>query len=281
MNKVSVGPVSFELEQLQPAEMDWRVQAGSLEADARRLTSAVVFDSYASTLYQQLAEGPSAEVARIDLGNGDQWLTSRLHLFSILLERNRGVRCLAFTHAQPGQPYSVLGTASPRQVRFALASTSPWLEAAWAAANDMYFGPPANNPKIDSSGALSADGARLIARQYLERIQCAEPPPPGQGAEWLHFPAAGPFPASYEHTSWLRPDDLPRSLNRVIDRDSSVIDDPTTPSESRWDAVMVQRGPFVTLVARSGGLNAVVDRLATAEAAVRRQLASRPSTVSS
>jgi hypothetical protein len=50
-----------------------------------------------------------------------EWLTSRLFLTAAIFERNRVVRCVAFT----GERNSFVGAATPRDVRAALGAKYP------------------------------------------------------------------------------------------------------------------------------------------------------------
>lgn len=272
VTKFSVSMVSVELQPLTPVELPWHIAAGSETLDARSLTSAMVFDSWASTLFEQLSIEGGAEVAMIDLGRGDRWLTSRLFLFAVLLERNRGVRCLAFTYDRPDYPRAFFGVAAPRNVRFALAQASPWLEAAWAHAYNGYFEQAGGTASVGPRGELKVDRAIAVARSFLEKIQNASPPK-SEEAQWLTLPSSTqtPTPMS-EHTTWVRPDQLDRHLDSAIDRNSHVSDDPTTPTKERTRLLMLQRGPFVALVDDGGRLSGVVERLPVIEAATRRQL---------
>jgi hypothetical protein len=269
-SKFSVsGFLSIELTPAVTVSPDWHVdmQPGSL--DVRRLTEARVFDSYAASLFDQLAVQDEARVAVIDLGRGDMWLTSRLFLFTLLL-RNRGVRCLAFTHTRCEVPHSLLGLALPDDIRWALAQTSPWLEVAWAEAySSNVTGQTPGFP--GPHGAVSPAIAMSIARSFVEKIQSAGLPP-GNDGRWQEVPAAATSIPTWEHTEWVRPDALDERIDAVLDRGSRVLDDVSTPSKERARKVMLQRGPFVALVDGDNRLVGVVERYPLTDAVIWRVL---------
>ena len=82
--KVSFHGLSVELEVLQPLTPNWAVSYGVSTDDVRRLSPSEVFDSYASTLFEQLLRPREAEYAVVNLGLGKEWLTSRLFIFSLV-----------------------------------------------------------------------------------------------------------------------------------------------------------------------------------------------------
>jgi hypothetical protein len=52
--------------------------------DVRQLNSAEEFSSAATALFEQIRDNTASDYAIIDLGTGQQWLTSRLFIFSII-----------------------------------------------------------------------------------------------------------------------------------------------------------------------------------------------------
>src|SRR5262245_43722653 len=47
-------------------------------------------------LFEAVKDATPADYALIEIGNGDEWLTSRLFIAAAMLERMRGVECLVF-----------------------------------------------------------------------------------------------------------------------------------------------------------------------------------------
>ncbi len=64
----------------------------------------------------------------VDLGAGQEWLTSRLFILTLMLKRMQGLRCVVFLGTHCNVPRSFVGIALPDEVRWALARQYPWLE---------------------------------------------------------------------------------------------------------------------------------------------------------
>ena len=94
--------------------------------------------SYLSSSLQALLEQVGADTTydfvEIDLGEGKEWVTSRLFIFAIILERLLNLQCFVFLETRNGAPTQFIGIASPDEVRWRLACKYPWLEEAFAKA---------------------------------------------------------------------------------------------------------------------------------------------------
>lgn len=277
--KLDLRVVTIELSpEISP---DWRVNMADERLDLRHLTSDRVFDSYSITLFSQLGQGTHTDVAVMDLGDGHEWLTSRLYLFATLLERLRGVRCLIFLRSTPERTQQVFGASSPELVRDALAMDEPWLEASYLAAWSARCGAANKVPgaPIDSASwdditiphiPLDASSAMFIAQVFIRLIQTSKKPVPSEG--WEEFLARNPGDRArkvWEHTRWIDPAALPTRLGRAIDARSNVQTDPTDAPSDQKRSVLLQEGTFATLVEKDGTLRGVVDRAAMLDAAVR------------
>jgi hypothetical protein len=266
--------LEFELTPLPEATPDWEVLWGTSPADVRKLTSAAVFDSYAQSLFQQLSEPGKAELAVIDLGDGDRWLTSRLFLFSVLLERMRGVRCLALVATNDDVNRRLVGLVTPEEARWSLAHRYPWLERAFSFA----YAKVAEGTHSFSvqRGALEPPVAMQVARSFLVAIQTSTSPSASEKCEWQKVSVTGgpgPQPADlWEHTRWIRLGQLEDHLGEVVDRRSWIVDDPSGSTGERTRQILMRRGPFVALVDEDRRLEAVVDRRELLDEAVRRLL---------
>jgi hypothetical protein len=123
--KVSLFQFALELSTVPQLPPSWRVGVD----DVRQLTKAAVFDSATTALFQLTSAGASDYIV-VDLGTGDQWLTSRLYIFALVLQRMRGLRCIAFTAARQDERGVFIGLADTTRVRWSLAMAYPWLESA-------------------------------------------------------------------------------------------------------------------------------------------------------
>src|SRR5580765_1697791 len=116
-HKLSIYEVSVELAALPELPSSWSAGAD----DVRQLTSSQVFDSYSQSLFNELLNPLSAEYSLADLGAGNRWLTSRLYIFALVLGEARGLRAFVFLENANGVRRRFLGTATPADIRKALA----------------------------------------------------------------------------------------------------------------------------------------------------------------
>jgi len=183
--KVSILQFSLELSQASEFKPTWIVdQFGS---DLRQLTPADHPLSEAAALFEEFKGDKHLDYLIIDLGTGDRWLTSRLFIFAIMLERMRGLRCLVFLETRDNVDHRFLGIASPSGVRWALARRYPWLETAFADAYAKATSQEPEDQKIPTHrirsdfGALDSSVAKALVHKFLENIQQDKLPNPDDG----------------------------------------------------------------------------------------------------
>ena len=283
-SKLDLRVVTLEFQRnLEPG--DWQVNMLGDSTDVRHLTSSSVFDSWSRTLFEQLADTIPIDVLVLDLGKGHEWLTTRLYLFSSLLERLRGVRCIVALHTHDGREGQVLGSISPTDLRAALNTEEPWLEPTYVSAWNEILGvlPAAGHLVADASADqvtirdahLAAPEAMEVARAFI-RLNQRFSAPEGDSSEWQEFQSTEPGfdrPRTvWEHTIWIDPAALPRSVARAIDSMSLVRTSPTHPQGDLKRRILLQERPFVVLIERDGTLRGVVDRVAMLDQAVRATL---------
>jgi hypothetical protein len=141
-----------------------------------------------------------ADFAVINLGSGDEWLTSRLFIAAVMLERMRGVQVFVFLENTPSTKQKFVAVAPLTHVRWSLAQHFPWLETAWVRAYLSIF--PANPPSqaavpngaawlpdarslsmtpspfLSLNGGLNSWQARQIVSQFITLLQESLAPPP-------------------------------------------------------------------------------------------------------
>lgn len=240
----------------------WKVGAD----DVRRLTSAQVFDSGTQALFEQMAIQPGSDYAVVALGRGDQWLTSRLYIFALMLARMRDLRCFVFVHTRGEVDRRFLGVATPEVVRWALACRYPWLEHAFAAAyHSLYAGAPATLPAtasvqiLSNSGAIEWNIARHLVNQYVTQIQQSIAPMLGTEAEWEKLESQPPAADLWERSSWITVPLLSDLLGEQMDKEY-VEDSPDVAAQTRAAAIARRPVPFVALVDNERVFHALVDR---------------------
>lgn len=281
VQKLSVLSVSIELAQVPEARPAWVTGPTGTTVDFRGLTEAnQLNDSFAGTLMASIEDPGALDFAVIDLGRGESWLTSRLYLFALLLERLRGLRAMVFVHTVGDADRMFLGVAAPAAVRAALAHQQPWLDGAVAAATwtpiNKVVDPavvPADRPD-ETTGAyldreLSGQWARNnggnLARGWLAAVQTTVLPAV-DAQQWLAMPhAATP---TWEHASWLTVHDVTDGmLKRTVGRDAAVLDQPGWSDAERVRAVVAVDAPLVALLAvhPAGRFAKLIDRTALVE----------------
>src|SRR5262249_16950846 len=110
---------------------DW--SSGPL--DLRHKAKAIeVTDSTAMTFLAQLRERGDVDYAEVNLGDGNEWLTSRLFIMAIVFARMRGLRAFVFLETSGNIRNRFVCWTQPEKVRWALARRFPWLEQAYAEA---------------------------------------------------------------------------------------------------------------------------------------------------
>lgn len=129
--KLSVFELSVELSTVPEFTPTW---SGPYLSDVRQLSPAEEFSSGAAALFEQFQREGGSDYAVIDLSTGQQWLTSRLFIFAIMLERMRGLRCFVFVEDKGNVRRRLIGTASPQHIRWGLARRHSYLETAFAKA---------------------------------------------------------------------------------------------------------------------------------------------------
>jgi hypothetical protein len=162
LSKVSLpGGFAFELAKTTEFKVDWSGPGGE------DLRNSVAIGQFASGVQDILGllKPPqplqSADYAVFDLGPGGKWLTSRLHLFSLLLRRTHGLRYCAFVYDASDAPGRWLGFATTEGVRWSLALKYPHLEQAAASSLTDF--------RVSSrTGALDPQVATSFITNYLK-----------------------------------------------------------------------------------------------------------------
>lgn len=162
-------------------------------------TSASISDSSRMMLEQAQSTMP-ADYAVIDLGAGEEWLTSRLFIAAVMLERMRGVKVFVFLESTPTVAHRFVAICTLSEIRWSLACQYPWLEAAWLRAYTTVFPayPPAGvvvpngaawlpdpltinptpSPIQSFTGALEPWSARNVVSQFIQLLQTSAPTAP-------------------------------------------------------------------------------------------------------
>lgn len=260
ITKFEFGGFSLELAKATPFVPDW--SAGKL--DLRHTATAVlVNDSTARTFSAQLMQGGSADYAELNLGAGEEWLTSRLLIMSIIFARTKGIQSLVFLETSGNTRRRFAGWAEPEKVRWALAQRYPWLEQAYADAySEVISGPAAF--VVNNRGALGQEiqpndpGPTIdLIQKFLQRVQAVFPVPPPPD-EWVIVEETS---NTYEHASWIDSEDVEMMLGN--DFHTSTIHASELGSKNTKDQLRVflsQPVRFQAVVGDDGRFQYLVDR---------------------
>ena len=219
VTKLDIGGLTLEFAKAKAFSPEYTSATAGI--DLRQRASAMqVNDSTAGTFIDQLRDPAAADYAIVDLGGGDQWLTSRLYIMAVVFARMKGVCAFVFL-GQSGAGRRYLGWADPNRIRWALARRYPWLEAAYAAAYAQAAGTLNANAVVTSpTGRLGythnpADPGPSVEllRTFLRHIQW--PPEAGAPAPVVPLLATPPLAdapdwvlinestQTREHAMWL------------------------------------------------------------------------------
>jgi hypothetical protein len=255
--KISAFHVEIEFPALAEAHVS------SFTAKIQEMNQSAMFTSSSNDLENQLRSLGPMDYAVIDLGDGKRWLTSRLFLFAILLERMRGLRCLVFVATVGGDPRRFIGLASPARLRWALARNCPWLEQAFASAyQGVLTGIVPNQQLIlSASGALDPSIASSIIAGFLGPIQT-----PFAQPGWI--PLSGN--AYWEHADWIDTANVDSFLGNVLQR-SMLTGSADRSKEEIVNTILRSKGDFVASLEPSGRFMELIDRRAILEQLAERQ----------
>jgi len=275
VTKLSVFNVELELAAAE-------AKAPSVVLNQLRDTAQAAISDSALSLFTQVQDTTAADFALIDLGRGDEWITSRLFIAAALLERMRGLRAMVFVESRQWLPGYFLAVASPSVVRWSLARRYPWLELAYAQATERaivtVLPPPAAKDFVTTDsiitsdhGTLGGNRAEALTREFLSSIQdfTGNPMPPSPD-DWVELTGYR------ERAAWVT-SRLLRELLPAPAFDQQMSEMRDDPQARRVRAVLRRPGQFVALVDSDQRFKRLVDRgILLEEAAL--QLSQEPST---
>jgi hypothetical protein len=209
-------------------EMAPRGSSPDIVVDLRHPTPAgAVIDAPGPAFAEQLKDNTPADYTVIDLGTGQEWLTSRLYILALLLRRMRGLKSFVFVETSQGVRRRYTGLAEPNKVRWELASNFPWLEYAFSRA---YSSMVPNFEIASLEGKLATLGSPneawpavdLLGR-FLQEIQ--KPSSEPKSEEWVPVQTPVGLPVQFEHGQWLDAGSLHRYLGgSLIDSQVRSVD---------------------------------------------------------
>src|SRR5262245_11682605 len=91
VKKLEFAGISLELAVAKPFVPDWSAGALDLRHSA---TPIGIFDSTVASFIDQLHRSGTADYAHVNLGTGQEWLTSRLFIMAIVFAQMKDIKSL-------------------------------------------------------------------------------------------------------------------------------------------------------------------------------------------
>jgi len=233
-------------------------QVGSLSGHLDPVSRKATVTASGYTAMTEVVRGPDVEYAEINLGQGDQWLASRLLIVTVVLQQLRQLQCIVVIAAAGADARErLIGLVAADDMRRALAWEYPWLEAAlFEAWQAMSATNVAASPGALRIARLNADLAEDLFNAYVERIR-REGGPGADASEWTELPHN-----NWEHSRLLTGDTLRTVLggsldNRFVQRSRS--------GSRQLAEVLSIEAPYVAVVDRDHRFVSLVDRQALLE----------------
>jgi hypothetical protein len=218
-------------------------------------------------LFEQAQDNSPADYATINIGEGKEWITSRLYIGCVLLERMRGLKCLVFVENKKNVFGRFVAVSPISEVRWALAMRYPWLEAAFVKAySDEFSSDIPNITKQEhfkliksTDGALEPHRAAQILTKYISTLQ-QQPMQTAEDEEWVAL-----SDNKKEHAKWVTNKVLHRFLpGEAFSRWTYVNLD--APKKERLDSVVRRCGSYIATVGPDRDFIKLIDRLEILEA---------------
>lgn len=250
-SEISVGVLSLKLPMVSEVPIGNDVAAFKTMEGAQ-----LANDSAKTTLFKEFRTAGYRQFLVIRLGGGQEWLTSRLFVFALMLQRMNGIRAIVFVDSMGGSELHYVGVSTPENVRWGLARRQPWLEAAFAAAYSSFtflFNPGAPGQILitDFSGALSPDLAEDVVRAFVRNLLWTAAGTPN-GPEWSQLGN------SYEHATWVDTSTLRGILGEHLWSESIPVEHDDA---DKAKVLLRKRNPYVAVVDSRGVFQSLVDRV--------------------
>lgn len=276
--------------------------------DVTNPTTSTAASSDAQSSLKTLLNGQQFDSFQVELGTGDQWLTSRLFLYSSLLPAAVGIRCIVFTETRAGKPHSFVGISDPLEVAASLASTYPWMRDAFKSAgakvDHWCFERDVIQTAISTSMARDDDDdddddvvldhqfycelaeairpalravdlsipsdAAVVAETFLTSplIHASVGPNPPP-AEWLRLPAKGSADAYLEHAEWITDGAHLTTMIGAALRYTPIEEVPTEKRADLGRRVVAADGDYVAMIDSRDRFLRLLDRRAGIEKVAR------------
>jgi hypothetical protein len=246
---------NIELREVAELKTHWAGMGGP--TTIQELAQTPYFDSSQTSILSQLQDTSASDCALIDLGQGQEWLTSRLFILSFLLKHLRNLRCFVFVKSDDGKGRIYLGNSTPEEVQDAIARRFP----DYADHLDQILWPQYDTSLYKTRSSirnLPKDEISLsqIINQFIGKIKLNHQPSP----DWVQLPGT----SDYENASWIDEYQIKRILGKELN-ESYAIKDANTTDKELIKRVLLGKGEFVAIVNSSHNYETLVDRFSILE----------------
>jgi hypothetical protein len=254
--EIGVGVASIKLPEAKQAEALQDNVIRELTTDAWIESSSSWFQAFASST-------ANSEYALLDVSDGDQWITSRLFIFAVMLQRMKSLKAIVFAKSEGPGIRRFLGCASPEGIRWALATAQPWLETGFARAyaNALEMpGPTMGSSPISINGTIETQLAQTVVSNFISGVRdFGSSTPKAEPQNWISL---GPKPGQ-EHATWLNESSLQQLIGVHLWHDSveKRTDDSDLQKRSEVKRVVGKSAPYVALLS-NGSYKSLLNRIA-------------------
>ncbi len=264
LRAVSFGGFKLELAQAKAFPMAFEGAVDLRHAGQ----STDVNDSTLRSFYEQIRDPTRIDYVVVDVGEGSEWLSSRLYILSVIMSRMRGLKVVVFVETAGHIRRRFVGLADCEHIRWRLAAAYPWLEAAFVkAANETWGDPQVDNFNIrvaNQEGRLEyslggPDAAADLLKNFLQANQKVSAGP--SGLNWVTLPTSPGQPPRDEHAQWLSAGNVEAVLGSSLVRVAlPMLSLQSKPPAEQVALIMAQEGRWIALVREDRVFDRLIDR---------------------
>lgn len=223
----------------------------------------------------ELLSDGSADYTVINLGNGKEWLTTRLYIMAIMFAHQKNISAIVFVESNNGTRKRFVGWAKPAAIRWALSKRYPWFEEAFSEAYCALvkdFGP---GPLVTSNRGELGNGEPYVyvLRHFLKQVQLdhLDEIENKSKDEWI---CLNESEHSFEHGEWI--DGI--LLEEIMDDDLHVSTIQSNKAKaikmdhSLLQTILDSTGEFIAQTSYNGQFNGLLERTKILEQAVRQMV---------